>query len=98
MGSTYRLFVELAIRKPFLIPLLLETLWVFRRNRWYRRFPFLPVPSLRYLKWRFETAYGDLKIKPRLQELERYIKWSAALRRMALKGSVGISESSRRAS
>jgi hypothetical protein len=26
--------------------------------RWYRRFPFLPVPPRPYLAWRFQTAYG----------------------------------------
>ena len=26
---------------------------------WYRRFPFVPVPPGKYLRWRFQTAYGQ---------------------------------------
>ena len=80
LRSTYILFAELAIRKPLMIPLLLETLWVFRKNNWYKRFPFLPLPSGKYLRWRLETAYGDIGTKPPIQELERYIRWSASMR------------------
>jgi len=85
LRSTYILFAELAIRRPALIPLLLETLWVFRKKNWYTCFPFLPLPSQKYLKWRLETAYGEIGTKPPLQELERYIKWSADMRRMTPK-------------
>ena len=98
LRSTYILFAELAIRKPYLVPLLLQTLWIFRRNRWYSRFPFFPFPSEGYLKWRVETAYGDVKTKPPLQELERYIKWSADMRRKSSKEKIPMGKSSRRTS
>jgi hypothetical protein len=92
LRSTYIMFAELAIRKPYLIPLLFQTLWIFRRNRWYSRFPFVPVPSKGYLKWRMETAYGDLKTEPPLQELERYLKWSADMRRESSKEQVPVAK------
>jgi len=28
-------------------------------DRWYRRSPYLPVPSPGYLAWRIQTAYGS---------------------------------------
>ena len=88
LRSTYILFAELAIRKPTLIPLLFQTLWIFRKRGWYSQFPFLPVPSQKYLKWRLETAYGYSEAKPPIEELERYIKWSADMRRMTQKENI----------
>lgn len=26
---------------------------------WYRRFPFVPLPSRKYIRWRLQTAYGQ---------------------------------------
>ena len=55
--------------------------WVFRRRRWYRTFPFLPLPPRSYLRWRMETAYGDPDAVPPPRELERYLRWAAKMRR-----------------
>ena len=38
---------------------LLRVAWRFRHRHWYRRFPFLPLPAMTYLRWRLYTAYGD---------------------------------------
>jgi hypothetical protein len=39
-----------------------------------------------------ETAYGDLKTEPPLQELERYLKWSADMRRESSKEQVPVAK------
>lgn len=71
----------LAVRRPWLVPTLAGTAWVFRRRGWYRRFPFLPLPSSSYLRWRMETAYGDPDAVPTYEELERYLRWARNMRR-----------------
>jgi hypothetical protein len=83
MGSVYLGLVRLAVRRPWLIPQMLTTAWALRANRWYRRPPFLPVPSMAYMKWRIDTAYGEgITVVP-LQELERYLRWGSEMRRRA---------------
>jgi hypothetical protein len=53
--------------------------WRFRRHGWYRRPPFLPVPSAAYLEWRLATAYREAGAGPEPAELERYLTWSEGL-------------------
>jgi hypothetical protein len=55
---------------------LLRVMWRFRSRRWYRRFPFLPLPSRTYLRWRIHTAYGDDDAVPPAEDLVRYARWS----------------------
>lgn len=54
---------------------LLLVAWRFRRLRWYRRFPFLPVPSGDYLRWRMHTAYGAYDSVPPVEDIVRYARW-----------------------
>jgi hypothetical protein len=56
---------------------LLRVLWRFRKRSWYRHFPFLPVPSRGYVRWRMHTAYGDDDAVPPVEDLVRYARWSA---------------------
>ena len=44
------------------------------RPRWWRRAPFLPIPDAAYLRFRLETAYGDV-IAPRPADLVAYLEW-----------------------
>ena len=55
---------------------LLRVLWRFRSRRWYQRFPFLPLPSRTYLRWRLHTAYGDDNAVPSAEDLVRYARWA----------------------
>lgn len=71
----------LAVRRPRLLPVLAGTAWAFRRRKWYRRFPFLPLPCTDYLRWRMDTAYGDPDAAPSHGELERYLRWARDMRR-----------------
>ena len=47
------------------------------RARWWRRAPFLPVPDGAYVRFRLETAYGEV-IAPRPADLIGYLEWCAA--------------------
>ena len=70
----------MALRRPRLVPWLIRAGWAFRARGWYRRPPFLPVPPPSYMAWRMETAYGDAGHVPSIDELERYLVWSARMR------------------
>jgi hypothetical protein len=50
--------------------------WRFRARGWNRRFPFLPLPSEPYLRWRMYTAYGNEDIVPPAAEVIRYARWA----------------------
>lgn len=76
-----RPFLLLALRRPRLWPAMLSAGWAFRPRGWYRKPPFLPLPSREYMRWRLETAYGDPDAVPPRDELVRFITWSAEMRR-----------------
>jgi hypothetical protein len=76
-----RPFLALALRRPGLVPALLGMAWAFRARDWMRRPPFLPLPPPDYMRWRMETAYGDADAVPPSDELERFVRWAAAMRR-----------------
>lgn len=77
----HRRMLGLVVRRPWLLPEVVGAAWAFRRRNWYRTFPFLPLPSRLYLRWRMETAYGDPNAVPPYGELERYLRWARAMRR-----------------
>jgi hypothetical protein len=66
-----------AITRPALAVALIRTAWRFRRNGWYTRFPFLPLPSMIYVRWRMHTAYGDHNAVPPVQDIVNYALWAA---------------------
>lgn len=66
-----------AILSPSTAHALLVVAWRFRRNRWYVRFPFLPLPARDYVRWRMYTAYGDADAVPPVQDVIRYARWAA---------------------
>jgi hypothetical protein len=65
-----------ALRNPALGVALLRVAWRFRRREWYRRPPFLPVPSRDYVRWRMYTAYGDYDAVPPAEDVIRYARWA----------------------
>ena len=75
----FRLTVVLALRaavRPALAASLLRVAWRFRARRWYRRFPFLPLPAREYVRWRMHTAYGAYDAIPPAEDVERYARWA----------------------
>ena len=64
------------LRRPSLAVDLLRVAWRFRARGWYARFPFLPLPSRPYMRWRMVTAYGDPDIVPPAEDIIRYARWA----------------------
>lgn len=84
-GSWTRLTLALAARallSPALAVALLSAAWAFRRRAWWRRAPFLPVPSGAYMRWRMYTAYGDETAVPPLHDVIRFARWRRRLLRL----------------
>jgi hypothetical protein len=75
LGLTARLTLR-GIRHPATGAALVRVGWRFRARGWYARFPFLPLPSRDYLKWRMYTAYGNEDIVPPADDIVRYARWA----------------------
>ena len=45
------------------------------RRGWWRRPPFLPVPSAEYVRFRMLTNYGDPGAVPTTDDITRYLSW-----------------------
>lgn len=88
--SLYAHMAGLALRRPRTLPVILRAAWAFRDRRWYRRFPFLPIPPKSYLRWRMETAFGDPDAIPDPDDLQRYLEWTARMRRQMRHGAGGV--------
>jgi len=65
-----------SLRNPAVGLSLIRVGWRFRRRGWYKRVPFLPLPSAEYLKWRMHTAYGRDDAVPPVDDLVRYARWA----------------------
>lgn len=79
MTTWTRLTIRLAwraVRDPRLAAALLRVAWRFRRREWYRRPPFLPLPSAEYVRWRMYTAYGKDAAVPPAEDVVRYARWA----------------------
>ena len=70
-----------SLLKPRLLALLLLAGWRFRRRGWYRRPPFLPLPSADYMNWRLHTAFGDDTSALNVRNLESYLRWTMRMRK-----------------
>jgi hypothetical protein len=73
------LCLSLALRalvNPVLARDLVTIAWRFRRRDWFRRAPFLPVPSKQYVAWRMYTAFGDHHAVPTVRDVIRYARWA----------------------
>lgn len=64
-----------ALVNPRLAVDLLRTGWAFRRRGWHRRFPFLPLPDVPYLRWRMYTAYADEDAVPPAEDVIAFARW-----------------------
>ena len=68
-----------ALLSPSTAYALLWVAWRFRRNRWWARAPFLPLPARDYVRWRMYTAYGDHDAIPPIEDVIRYARWAARI-------------------
>lgn len=76
MLSLFLRLLPRALLSPGTAIALLRVLWRFRRVRWWARFPFLPIPSRTYVRWRMYTAYGDHDALPPVEDVIRYARWA----------------------
>ena len=68
-------------RHPSLWPTAVRQALVLAAPGWWRRRPFLPLPSPDYLRFRLQTAYGgDGDRAPEPDDLVTYLRWCRALR------------------
>ena len=72
--------VTIAVR-PRLWGIALVEAISYSRRQWYLRPPFLPVPSMAYLRFRMETAYGTADALPASKDLVDYLDWCRRQRR-----------------
>lgn len=67
---------------PGLWPTALRQVRRLAPRGWWRRPPFLPVPSREYLRFRLETAYGGPGDGPIAgEDLVTYLRWCRAVDR-----------------
>jgi hypothetical protein len=66
------------VRRPSTGVALLRVAWRFRRRGWWRRAPWLPLPSMEYVRWRLHTAYGDADLVPSAGDVARYARWAVS--------------------
>jgi hypothetical protein len=63
------------LRRPALWPVALRQ---WRRTTpagWWRRRPFLPVPTGEYLRFRLLTQYGDSETRASSADVVNYLRW-----------------------
>jgi hypothetical protein len=68
------------LRRPGLWPTAASQAIRLARPRWWRRFPFLPLPDRDYVRFRLETAYGSSG-RPGSDDLVAYLNWCRKFRR-----------------
>ncbi|MTA28100.1 MAG: hypothetical protein F2562_04515, partial [Actinobacteria bacterium] len=42
---------------------------------WWRRSPFLPLPSPSYVRFRMQTQYGGESSRPTVPDVLKYLRW-----------------------
>ncbi|MDA8197598.1 MAG: hypothetical protein M0019_10405 [Actinomycetota bacterium] len=70
------------VSKPSLYLTALLQLKAFTRRRWWASFPYLPTPSMSYLRFRMETLYGSVDALPPSKDLLEYLEWCRTQRRI----------------
>lgn len=53
--------------------------FVICNRKWYKRFPFLPILNIKYVKWRLDTAYGASFKRPPIrvivEDCMKFLLW-----------------------
>lgn len=71
--------VAAVARRPGLWVTALRQLRILAAPGWWRRPPFLPVPSREYLRFRLQTAYGgDGRGPVQPDDVISYLRWCRA--------------------
>lgn len=59
--------------------------WVICKRKWWRKFPFLPLPSIKYIRWRLDTAYGTNnwpEFRIMLKDTYNFLLWRHKFRKL----------------
>jgi hypothetical protein len=75
MSSVGAAIVRAVLARPVLWPTALRQVRRTARRGWWRRPPFLPVPSADYVRFRVLTQYGDGDASPSADDVVRYLRW-----------------------
>lgn len=70
-----RIVVRALIRRPDLWGTAVRQGWRMVPRRWWRRRPFLPLPSRDYLRFRMLTQYGAADARPVAGDVVSYLEW-----------------------
>jgi len=63
-------------RHPGEVPVVVGAAWRLRREGWWRRAPFLPVPGQTYWDFRLATATGSITGRASVREVVEFARWS----------------------
>ena len=63
------------VRRPGLWPTAIRQARRTATPGWWKRRPFLPVPSGAYLEFRMLTQYGDADRQPDPDDVVSYLEW-----------------------
>jgi len=66
------------LRHPDLWVTAIRQAGVLAVEGWWKRPPFLPVPDRDYLRFRFQTMYGDPDRAPDPGDVITYLRWCRA--------------------
>jgi hypothetical protein len=68
--------VRYLVRHPAKVPAVLVAGWRLRANHWWRRAPYLPLPSTPYWNFRMVTAKGSTSATLSAREIVDTATWS----------------------
>ena len=64
--------------RPRLWPTALVQMARFAPDRWWRRPPFVPLPTVELARFRSETMYGDAQVPPSPADIVVWLEWCRA--------------------
>jgi hypothetical protein len=71
-------------RRPHLWPTAAGQVLRLAAPGWWRRAPFLPLPTPEYLRFRMVTQYGDADHQPEPSDVVSYLEWCRFAHRNSL--------------
>lgn len=67
--------VAAVLPRPALWPTAVRLMVRTARRGWWRKPPFLPLPSAEYVRFRMLTNYGDGAAVPTTDDIVHYLAW-----------------------